>query len=55
MSRIVVRLEVDRADVLLIGPLWFPVDGALVHAEIFASCGAHCVDVDHWHLLVQNL
>ena len=34
---------------------WFAVDGTLVQFAVLPRCRVDCIDVDHWHLLVQNL
>ena len=34
---------------------WFAIDGTLVQFAVLPRCRVDCVDVDHWHLLVQHL
>lgn len=55
MPRVVVRFEVDGPDVLLIRALRLSVDGAFVQLGVLARRCVDGVDVDHRHLLVQNL
>ena len=55
MARADVALKVHRADVVEIGPRWLSVNWALVQLGVFACCCVDGVDVNHWHLLVQDL
>ena len=50
-----VALKVDGADVVDLRPAGLPVDRALVELVVPARRRVDCVDVDHRHLLVQNL
>lgn len=54
MSRIVVRLEIDRTHVFQIRPLRFPIDRTFVEFRILARGSIDSKHINDWHLLVQH-
>lgn len=51
---VVLCLKIDGTNILLVGPLWFPVNGTLVQFRILTSRRVNCVNIDHGHLLIQD-
>ena len=50
-----VTLKVDGADVVEVCPRWLPVNWALVQLRVLASRRVDGINVNHRHLLVQDL
>ena len=50
-----VALKVDGADVVDLRPAGLPVDRALVQLVVPPGRRVDCIDVDHWHRLIEHL